>query len=153
MQVELSIFDELELTEHISVNESCNKKDDGQLDVTAAKFADVTLDQQTHVQSGVLGADSAVSMASSLTGSSCVSDESSSVLPSQGSSSVCPSSAGHPDSQSQCSAAAVGCDQLTNPHKSASSRRRKRNKSSKKQDATPLSCSAADRRMSFITFM
>jgi len=164
--VELSSLNVLESGESMTVNDPCNKNNHGQtgvilpsdsvtqghLESATTKFADILLEEQDGAseitqldiptEDSVISADSA---AASLTPACSVSDHTSCVLPSQGSSSVSTSSAVHADNPPDCSPAPENHDQPAESEKPSSSRRKKRNKSSQKNDATLSSVSTPNR--------
>ena len=139
-----------------------------QVDSTAAEFANIALKEQSCTLETVHGADLS---AGTVTGSCAECDDTSSVSPSQCASSVSVSSTGHSDVPPHGSSTArVSAGQQTDPHHgsltvrvspgqqtdpqqcTSSRRRRRKNKSARKNVATPPSGNTADRRelMSFV---
>jgi len=138
--------------EQTSVTKPCPSTTEEQLVITTAKFADIAVEDQAETaefigpnvptQDSVVCANSA---AASLAVSCSETDVTSSVLPSQGSQSVCQSSAVRSDNPPQC----LSPDAPGDTQRSASSRTKKRNKSSAKNEATPSSSNTAGWCLSF----
>jgi len=155
--VELSSLDELESSHCCTVHDSDDKKEDestvvngtmgsgsnlehSESESVAAKFANTSLEDET-CKPDFHTKISSQSSAASLTVSSCVSNETLSVLTSPSASPAVQS-----DSPLQCSSTdAVSPHQPADPQKPTSSRsRKKRNRTAKKNATTPSSGDTAD---------
>lgn len=160
LEVELSSLDELESSHCLLVNDSDDRKEDestvvngmmgsgsnlehSESELVSAKFANMSLEDKMckpdfHAKKSTVSSQSS---AASSTVSSCVSNETLSVL-----TSPCASPAVQSDSPPQCSSTdAVRPHQSADPQKPTSSRsRKKRNRTAKKNATTPSSGDTAD---------